>query len=226
MAYARAVAGEQRGASSDAAGHRPRGHTGESPSELEIFAATERLLESMPQHELTVAKIIREAGIARGTFYFYFASKHDVLTGLLHRVTENLLVVMRPWSARPPGDPEGPIREAIAGAASVWQEHRAVLRACQEGWRSNDDLAVVWTGILQRFTDDLASSIARERALGLAPAGREAREVAAVLAWSSENLFYLAGRGLLPSTGSEADIVDGLVDVFLRLIYATAAPRS
>ena len=44
-----------------------------------ILAATERLLAERSFADLAVSEILTAAGVSRGSFYFYFDSKHDVL---------------------------------------------------------------------------------------------------------------------------------------------------
>src|ERR1700716_1861472 len=79
---------------------RPRGHAGASETEIAIFEATEKLLAEMPLHELSVAQIIRAAGVSRATFYFYFSPKHAVVIGLLARVIDALYEVVQPFVQR------------------------------------------------------------------------------------------------------------------------------
>src|SRR6202007_1190139 len=107
-----------------------------SPVEQEIFAATERLLVTISARDLSVAKILGEAGVARGSFYHYFSSKWDVITFLvasvmedIHRSIEGFAAADEPLSQREA------LRHSIQRGCAVWAQHRAVLRVILEHWR-------------------------------------------------------------------------------------------
>src|SRR5438876_5694031 len=114
-------------------GDRPRHHQGTSEAESAIFGATERLLAEVPLHDISVADIIAEAQISRGTFYFYFSSKFAVVTGLLSRVMDEIYDTVRPFVERQTSEsPEAPqvaLRRSLEATVEVWAAHRATLRA-------------------------------------------------------------------------------------------------
>jgi AcrR family transcriptional regulator len=56
-------------------------------------------------HNASVSDIIESAGIARGTFYLYFASKRDIFDSLLDEVLEELRQRIRPIDLSP-GSPD------------------------------------------------------------------------------------------------------------------------
>ncbi|AGA67913.1 transcriptional regulator [Desulfitobacterium dichloroeliminans LMG P-21439] len=57
----------------------------------EILDAAERLFHAKGYDKSTVNDILNEVGIAKGTFYYYFKSKEDVLDAIVERVTEVLV---------------------------------------------------------------------------------------------------------------------------------------
>src|SRR6266700_2350094 len=77
----------------------PRG-----PADLReaILAATARLLADRPFGELAVSDILAAAGVSRGSFYFYFDSKQDVLAELVRRAVAQGHQAAGPWLAGPP----------------------------------------------------------------------------------------------------------------------------
>jgi AcrR family transcriptional regulator len=52
----------------------------------EILAAAGELFQSQGFQNTPVDAIIRKAGIAKGTFYYYFKSKEDILAALVHQL--------------------------------------------------------------------------------------------------------------------------------------------
>lgn len=68
----------------------------------EILDAAERLFSSKGYDKCTVNDILGAVGIAKGTFYYYFKSKEEVLDAIIDRVTE--MVAARAGEAA--ADPE------------------------------------------------------------------------------------------------------------------------
>lgn len=56
----------------------------------EILDIAERLFYAKGYARCTVNEILEEAGIAKGTFYYYFASKEEVLDGVIRRYTDEV----------------------------------------------------------------------------------------------------------------------------------------
>ncbi len=54
----------------------------------EILDAAERLFQSKGYGKATINDILNEVGVAKGTFYYYFKSKEDVLDAIVTRYVE------------------------------------------------------------------------------------------------------------------------------------------
>ncbi len=57
----------------------------------EILDTASRLFAAKGYAKSTVNDILDAIGIAKGTFYYYFKSKEDVLDGIIDRVTEHVM---------------------------------------------------------------------------------------------------------------------------------------
>jgi AcrR family transcriptional regulator len=206
---------------------RPRNHQGTSEAESAIFAATERLLEKVPLRDISVADIIAEAEISRGTFYFYFSSKFAVVNGLLSRVMDEIYELVRPVVERQPErSAEETLRERLEACTAVWAAHRATLRATHEHWHAVPELRERWLGGFERFTDAVAAQIDRERAAGLAPPGADSRHIAASLLWSADRCLYVASTGADSDLESEQGIVAVLIRLWLGAVYGDRLPAA
>lgn len=186
----------------------------------DILAASERLLDREPLHELSVADIIEEAGVSRATFYFYFSSKYAVIAGLLTQIMEDVYGVARPFIER--ADDESPyeaLSTGITAAAGLWEAHRPAMRALSEHWPSDPELRELWLGIVERFTDALAAEVDRQRRQGFAPPGPNSRELIATLLWTAERCFYVAGLGADRSLNSEERAAEALYALWHGAIY-------
>lgn len=185
-----------------------------------ILQATERLLERMPLHELSVSKVMDEAEVSRGTFYSYFSSKFEVAAALLAETMREMFEVLAPVIAQVEGLPtaeqlEGVLRDSIA----LWCEHRAILRATHENWHAVPELRALWLGVVDRFTDALAGELEREQRAGLFPAGRDHRQRVAAVLWSTEHLLYVAGSDVGADLPGEESLVDTLIDLWSGVLY-------
>ena len=199
---------------------RPRVHGGDSETEQAIFAATEQLLGEVPLQDLSVAQIIKRAGVSRATFYFYFSSKYAVVTGLLASVMDEIYEVMQPFVRREGNAiAEEPLRESLTAAAAVWSAHRASLRAVMEHWHAVPELRTLWLDVVNRFASGLAIGIDRERDAGLAVNGLDSRMLGSALIWATERCFHVAGLGVDDDLPSEEAIVEALLAIWLGTIY-------
>jgi AcrR family transcriptional regulator len=205
------------------------GERGDTQSE--IFAATERLLERVPVHELSVAQIIEEAGVSRATFYFYFSSKYAVIVGLLTGIMDEVFEVARPFIERPDEEPpDEALRRGIQAGAQLWRTHRLAMRAVSEHWHAVPELRELWLQIVDRFTEAFAAEIDRQRKAGLAPAGIDSRCLVAPLLWATERCFYVAGLGVDDALASEDQTAETLYWLWRGTLYgglpATAGPKA
>ena len=67
----------------------------------QIVVALEQLLAREHIDTITVNDIMRSAGVARGTFYFWFTSKYDVVAHAHRTVTAEILAATAPWFGPP-----------------------------------------------------------------------------------------------------------------------------
>ena len=123
-----------------------------------ILAATAGLLADRQFGELAVGDILTAAGVSRGSFYFYFDSKQDVLAELVRRAVARGHAAAAPWLAVP-ADPAAALRTGITAGAQLWQASAPILRAIVENWRTDPRLEALWTEQMQTFTDATVAQI-------------------------------------------------------------------
>jgi AcrR family transcriptional regulator len=196
---------------------RPGGRAGRDEREVReaILDATRRLLDERRFDELSVAEILTAAGVARGSFYFYFASKHQVLAELTRRAVARGQQVAEPWLAGSE-DPREAVRHGVSEGAKLWRAEAPVLRAIVENWRSDPELTELWLELMGGFTAATAARIAADRA---SDPGVDTAALAATLTWLGERLYYLAAIGVAPFSDEEA-LVDVLTYIWMSVLYA------
>jgi AcrR family transcriptional regulator len=164
-----------------------------------------------------VADILTAAGVSRGTFYFYFDSKHAVLADLVRTAVAAGHDAAQPWLDRP-ADPDAALLAGTLAGARRWQDNAAVLRAIVENWQADPRLTELWLAQIQSFTDAAVAQIRADPRASARLAGLDVPAVAAALAWSSERLYYLAACGV-PPFSDEGTLVTAMVHLWSSALY-------
>src|ERR1700745_362625 len=194
-----------------AVGRRRVANTEASAAES-IFSATARLLARQSFNDISVAQILTEARVSRATFYFYFASKFSVLSGLLERAMNDIFETVQPFLARSPEDPPTvALQRSLRAVTQAWHRHRPVLQAANHHWHSAAGLRLLWLATAERFIAADAVEIDRERAAGIVTSQVPSRTLAATLFWGTERVLHIAGLAVEPSLADEEAAVDALV---------------
>jgi AcrR family transcriptional regulator len=192
--------------------------------ERQILTTAESLLATRSLHEISVDDLATGAGLSRSAFYFYFASKEQVLLSLLDRLVEDQLTDERDSPRDLADDPAGVWRHVLGASFERWSAHRGVLLATLELRVTSAEVREVWSRLLGRFVDRTAAAIDAERARGAAPAGVPARDLAICLTQMNEKAFETMAAGAQPAV-AEGAILEALVGVWLTAIYG-ATPFS
>jgi AcrR family transcriptional regulator len=207
--------------------HRPRAHTGDQSAEKAIFEATEHLLEGQRLHELSVAQIIKEAGLSRASFYHYFSSKFEVVAALMARIFEDIYSETHTRLESEWDDPGRALRASLKTGMETWFAHRAVIHAVLENQHAVPALADAWATLSGRFVAVLSDQIRREREAGRAVAGLPPETIATMLVCGAERIFYVGSTGTDPLMATSRQRLDAIVTLALAAIYGSpTGPRA
>lgn len=97
----------------------------------EILAAALRAFVRGGYHGTHVADVIAEARVARGTFYLYFRSKHEVFGALVDRMFSVFLDALpedRDLTVRSVSDAEALLRRSYGAVFDAFRRHRELGR--------------------------------------------------------------------------------------------------
>lgn len=208
-------------------GRRPRRTEDDRQVREEILAATRALLAERRFDQLSVADILARAAVARGSFYFYFGGKHDVLAELVRRAVERGHEAAEPWLTHEGEDQvRASVRHGIATGARLWREEAPVLRAIVENWRTDPGLTDLWLELMNGFTEATLARLDQDRADGLlAESLPDGRALAATLTWLGERLYYLAALDLPPFDDQDT-LVDVLTHIWMSSLYQPPPPKN
>jgi AcrR family transcriptional regulator len=205
-------------------GRRDHDQGDQSGLRVAILAATERLLADRSFADLAVSEILTAAGVSRGSFYFYFDSKHDVLAELVRRAVSRGHEAAGPWLAGPEDQPAA-LRAGITAGAELWRASAPVLRAIVENWRTDPRLTALWLEQMQTFTDATVARITADPATAQRLAGQDVPALAGALTWLGERLYYLAAIGTPPFDDQDT-LVRTLLFLWTSALGAPPGPVS
>jgi len=186
-----------------------------------VLEATAALLaEGVSYADLNIERITTRAGISRTAFYFYFRDKRELLLRLTEDVTDELYRQGDIWFSGA-GDPSEELGEALTNMGSLYHEHGAVLRAIVQAASLDDEVAVFWHAVVDRFVVATARRITELQQSGEAADGLDARATAFALCWMVERSFNQ--QLVLGEPIARPDLVDALAAIFVRAVYARRA---
>lgn len=186
----------------------------DSAAAMRIIDAVESLLDERALDAITVADILRTAGVARGTFYLWFTSKHDVVVQAHRMVTGDILRDASAFLDDPRPDADG-LRRVIEAFVQTWKRHGPVLAASAEIWRSCPELSAEWERSMQTLVDAVAAYLVARPGHADDPAPER---IAHALIWMNERSAYMAAAGLAPMTLGP-DLVDTLTHIWAAVLF-------
>jgi AcrR family transcriptional regulator len=90
-----------------------------------VYTEAMRLFQVHGYENVNIDDIVRAAKVARGTFYFHFPAKDDVLLELIRR--NDQIIVARMRGAKRARSLEKVLEATCAGFADAWRDRRALL---------------------------------------------------------------------------------------------------
>ena len=148
-------------------------------AEAGVLAATERLLATGASFtELGIGAIAAEAGIARPTFYLYFADK----TELMLRLVETLGAGVLEATNETPIDLEA-ITQAYRDGLVFFRARRHVIAAVLEVAGYDSAVRAAWGAIMDRFVRREVTLLRTEQEAGRTPAELDPETAAEIINW-------------------------------------------
>lgn len=94
----------------------------------ELLDTAQELFFTQGYEQTTVETIIQKVGVSKGTFYYYFKSKEDLLDALIERMSEKILEEVRKIVDREDLDAITKLNRAYAVTRSVKLENLELLK--------------------------------------------------------------------------------------------------
>lgn len=192
--------------------------------ERALLAAAERLLAERGLHEISVDDLARGAGLSRSAFYFYFASKEQLLLTLMERLIEEQVEAEEQTRSLLEDEPVRAWREVLTASLVMWEGHRGVFQAAAQARRTDAEVGALWEQLIENFVQRTTRAIESERTRGAAVSTSPARELAVCLVRMNERVFESLTQDL--DTGPEGAAqrrrtLDTVIAVWLAAVYGT-----
>ena len=177
-----------------------------------ILNAMRELLVDCTLADLSVAKVLSEAGTSRASFYFYFRSKEDAFVALFRQAAVGVVAGLRGLVDVDRSDPN-----ALIDQVGKWLDLEGftgpIIRNAVHEWPRLPELRLEYLTAMNAMETTLEAIIETDRARGLAPEGPPARQFAATLLWAVERAVAgsLAGEEHL----EDLQAVNGMVGAVL-----------
>jgi AcrR family transcriptional regulator len=183
-----------------------------------LFDVAMRLFEQRGYDAVNIDDIVRSSKVARGTFYFHFPSKEDILLEAVQRGEREISARMAAVSV------DRPFRDVLLttceGFAATWGEHRALLvQAGMAGLRRT--IRTERTREEEPLRIELVRHVERALAKGELSSVLPAQMLADVFLLN----VFAALMAWAPKGEPSLDVVmPGVIDLFLRGAEGFGAP--
>ena len=182
-----------------------------------LLSAAARLLEGGASiSTLSVAQVVREAGMSRATFYLHFPDKQALVAAL----AEDLFAWREYIGAEVLADPDldrADLARMLGMIVDRWSEHRAALGALVEVAEYDEELGAAWRREMRRIADTAAIQL-EERWRRIGRRDGDPRLIAEVFTW----MFERSCHQMLRSGTSPDALAEGLT----AIIWSTISKPS
>ncbi|MEV5177038.1 TetR/AcrR family transcriptional regulator [Streptomyces flaveolus] len=150
----------------------------------QVMSTLERLLDSGEAFsEISVQRILDEAGVSRATFYAHFHSKSDVLVRLTDELRESLLTLARQWEPGVGEDGADRFARFFEDVLTIHRAHQGVLTAVREAASYDSAVGDFYTADLEGFDEAVLRTLLSEQAAGSTPADLDAVAASRIIVW-------------------------------------------
>ena len=164
----------------------------------QILDAAERLIHLQGYHCTSLDDVLRESGVGKGNFYYYFRSKEELGYAIIDRLVHGFVArTLEPALADPAGDPIAQIHRFLDRVLDN-QRQRNCVGGCPMGNLASE-LSDVHEGFRQRLAEvfvrwrlALSAALSRGQALGRLRVDCEPGPVAQFLVAGLEGAILLA----------------------------------
>lgn len=181
-----------------------------------LLGVVERLLEEGESFtEISVERLVSEAGMSRSTFYVYFEDKGDLLRAWFEDITTELRGAAADWFAIDADSSREDLRAALDKVVKTYRPHTTLMAATYDAAAYDAGVRELVEGMMATNIAGLRKHIKSGQTAGFVDPDLPAAQTAAWLQWMAE-------RGLhqLVRTATAAEL-EKLIDAYTGIVWNT-----
>src|SRR5437588_6853684 len=181
-----------------------------------LLAVVEELLGQGESYtELSVERLVSDAGISRSTFYVYFEDKGDLLRSWFTEIEAELEDAARDWWALDAGSRREDLRAALDSVVKAYRPHTMLMAAMYDAAAYDAGVRRLVEGMMGANIAGLRKHIRAGQRDGFVDPGLPPQQTAQWLTWMAE-------RGLhqLVRQAGDAEL-ERLIDAYTAIVWNT-----
>jgi AcrR family transcriptional regulator len=148
------------------------------------MSALERLLNAGEScSDISVQRLLEDAGVSRATFYAHFQSKSDVLVRLTDGLRESLLALAGQWDPAAGEDAVERFARFFEEVIRIHRAHQGVITAVRDAASYDPAVGDFYTANLEGFEETALRTLVSEQAAGATTADLDAVAASRIIAW-------------------------------------------
>lgn len=164
---------------------RTRDHEQRSAAtETKLLSSVEKLLNAGESFtDISVQRIIEEAGVSRATFYAYFPGKPDILKRLAEKIRDASLALATQWDPGAGEDGAARYTKFFEDVLALHRAHHPVLSAVREVASYDAAVRDFYTADLEGFDEAVLATLLEQQRAGATPSDLDAVAASRVIVW-------------------------------------------
>lgn len=174
--------------------------------------------------DISVERLITEAGMSRSTFYVYFEDKGALLLALAEDVVQQLVVTAGEWWSLPHDLERDTLEKTLRGIVETYRRHAPMWAALIDGAAYDPRVRESFRQVVDASAKGLEQHIKAGQRAGSVREDLDAARTAQWLTWMTERGLYQ----LLPGAGAAevTRLVKAQTSIVWYTLYAGAPSRT
>jgi len=181
-----------------------------------LLAAVEQMLgEGESFTELSVERLVAQAGVARSTFYVYFEDKGELLRAWLEEITSSLDDSARDWWSLDAKATREDLHKALEKIVMTYRPHTNLMAAAFDAAAYDPAVREAAMALMTHNAAGLRKHIKAGQRDGFVDPTLPAVEVSQWLTWMAERGLHQLVRGATDAA------VDALIEAYTAIVWNT-----
>jgi TetR/AcrR family transcriptional regulator, ethionamide resistance regulator len=176
------------------------------------------MADGTPLRDLSVGRLVTQAGMSRSTFYKYFDDKPAMVAALSAAALRRLYGAQRAWLDRGRDVTVRDVHDSMLQLLQAYLQDRVILRAVAEMSVYEPAIGEAYTRAVGDYARSVERFVRAGQADGWIDAALPAAETADALAWMTERTTSQVGAGDPPER------LDALADALARIVTGALHP--